>query len=79
MTTLEVRNLVKHFHGTSQSAVNNISFELSSSEILALVGPSGCGKTTTLRIIAGLERPDSGVVRLNGREVVSTLFHYIFW
>ena len=71
MTTLEVRSLVKHFRGTQQSAVNNISFELSSSEILALVGPSGCGKTTTLRIIAGLERPDAGVVRLNGREVVS--------
>jgi iron(III) transport system ATP-binding protein len=71
MTTLEVRNLVKHFYGTQQSAVNNISFELSSGEILALVGPSGCGKTTTLRIIAGLERPDSGVVRLNDRVVVS--------
>jgi iron(III) transport system ATP-binding protein len=71
MTTLEVCNLVKQFHGTQQSAVNNISFELSRSEILALVGPSGCGKTTTLRIIAGLERPDSGVVRLNDRVVAS--------
>jgi iron(III) transport system ATP-binding protein len=71
MTTLEVRNLVKQFYGTQQSAVNNISFELSSSEILALVGPSGCGKTTTLRIIAGLERPDSGVVRLNDQVVAS--------
>ncbi len=71
MTTLEVRNLVKQFHGTQQSAVNNISFELSAAEILALVGPSGCGKTTTLRIIAGLERPDSGFVRLNDRVVVS--------
>ncbi len=71
MTTLEVRNLIKRFHGTQQSAVNDISFELSGGEILALVGPSGCGKTTTLRIIAGLERPDSGIVRLNDRVVVS--------
>jgi iron(III) transport system ATP-binding protein len=71
MTTLEVRNLVKQFRGTQQSAVNDISFELSAAEILALVGPSGCGKTTTLRIIAGLERPDSGFVRLDGRMVVS--------
>ena len=71
MTALEVRNLLKHFYGTQQSAVNYISFELSSGEILALVGPSGCGKTTTLRIIAGLERPDSGVVRLNDQVVAS--------
>src|SRR5687768_1113515 len=71
MTALDVRNLVKHFHATQQSAVNNISFELSHGEILALVGPSGCGKTTTLRIIAGLERPDSGVVCLKDRVVAS--------
>ena len=71
MTTLEVRNLVKRFPGTQQSAVNDISFELSGGEILALVGPSGCGKTTTLRIIAGLERPDSGTVCLNDRIVAS--------
>lgn len=71
MTTLEVQHLLKHFPGTQQSAVNDISFGLSHGEILALVGPSGCGKTTTLRIIAGLERPDSGSVRLNDRIVVS--------
>jgi iron(III) transport system ATP-binding protein len=71
MTTLKVQNLVKRFHGTQHSAVNDISFELSGGEILALVGPSGCGKTTTLRIIAGLERPDSGTVRIN-RQVVAS-------
>ena len=71
MTTLEVHNLVKRFHGTQQSAVKDISFELTAGEILALVGPSGCGKTTTLRIIAGLERSDSGIVRLNDRVVAS--------
>ena len=71
MTTLEVQNLVKRFHGTQHSAVNDISFELSGGEILALVGPSGCGKTTTLRIIAGLERPDTGIVRINEQVVAS--------
>jgi iron(III) transport system ATP-binding protein len=71
MTTLEVRNLVKKFHGSERSAVNDISFELSEDEILALVGPSGCGKTTTLRLIAGLERPDSGLIRLDDRVVAS--------
>lgn len=71
MTTLEAHHLLKRFHGTQQSAVNDISFELNAGEILVLVGPSGCGKTTTLRIIAGLERPDSGIVRLNDRVVAS--------
>lgn len=71
MTTLEVQNLVKRFHGTQQSAVNDVSFKLTGGEILALVGPSGCGKTTTLRIIAGLERPDSGIVRINRQLVAS--------
>jgi iron(III) transport system ATP-binding protein len=71
MTTLEVRNLVKKFHGSERSAVNDISFELGADEILALVGPSGCGKTTTLRLIAGLERADSGLIRLDERVVAS--------
>ena len=71
MTTLEVKNLVKKFPSSEQSAVNDISFELQNGEILALVGPSGCGKTTTLRLIAGLERPDSGSIFLN-RELVAS-------
>ena len=71
MTTLAVKNLVKKFQGSGQSAVNDISFELQNGEVLALVGPSGCGKTTTLRLIAGLERPDSGSVLLNNRLVSS--------
>lgn len=71
MTTLEVKNLVKRFHGTEHYAVDDVSFELSDEEILALVGPSGCGKTTTLRMIAGLERVDSGLIRLNGKVVAS--------
>jgi iron(III) transport system ATP-binding protein len=71
MTALEVRNLDKRFHGTEQPAVQDVSFELAKGEILALVGPSGCGKTTTLRLIAGLERPDSGFIRLNDRVVSS--------
>lgn len=71
MTTLEVRNIIKQFHGSGHSAVNDISFELHEDEILALLGPSGCGKTTTLRLIAGLERLDSGLIRLNDRIVAS--------
>jgi iron(III) transport system ATP-binding protein len=71
MIALEVKNLIKRFPGTSQSAVDDISFQMGEGEILALVGPSGCGKTTTLRLIAGLERPDSGTICLNDRPVAS--------
>lgn len=71
MTKLLVQNLVKRYPGAQHSAVDDVSFELSDNEILALVGPSGCGKTTTLRLIAGLERPDSGSIRLNQSLVAS--------
>lgn len=50
------------------SALNNISLDIKSGELVALVGPSGCGKTTLLRIIAGLEAPDSGEIHFNGEN-----------
>src|SRR3954469_11650060 len=50
-------------------AVRDLSLTLADGELLALVGPSGCGKTTTLRLIAGLERPSAGFVRIGGRDV----------
>lgn len=49
-------------------AVNNVSIEVRHGEFLALLGPSGSGKTTVLRIIAGLEKPDSGEIYLEGRD-----------
>ncbi len=49
--------------------VKGLSLSVRSGELIALLGPSGCGKTTTLRMIAGLERPDSGRIVLDGREV----------
>ena len=50
----------------SKIAVDDLSFSIEEGSIITLIGPSGCGKTTTLRLIAGLERPDSGEVYLNG-------------
>lgn len=50
-------------------AVDGVSFSVYRGEILTLLGPSGCGKTTTLRIIAGLEKPDRGRVYIGGRDV----------
>ena len=51
-------------------AVRAVSFELQRGELLGLLGPSGCGKTTTLRLLAGFERPDDGAVRIDGELVV---------
>ena len=71
MNALELCNVTKRFTSAGTPAVDDISFTLRSGEILALVGPSGCGKTTTLRLIAGLERPDSGSLHIKGQLVAS--------
>ena len=63
---IEVRNIDKRFG--SFVALNNISLSFQPGELTALLGPSGCGKTTLLRIIAGLERPDSGQVLLDNED-----------
>ncbi|MGH2768781.1 MAG: ABC transporter ATP-binding protein [Candidatus Methylomirabilales bacterium] len=63
---LRLRHVTKSFDGIS--AVTGLDLEVSSGEILSLVGPSGCGKTTTLRLVAGLEKADSGTVEIGGRE-----------
>jgi NitT/TauT family transport system ATP-binding protein len=50
-------------------AVTGLSFEVETGEFVVIVGPSGCGKTTVLNILAGLERPTSGTIKLNGRPI----------
>ncbi len=50
-------------------AIDDVSFDLESTQLIALLGPSGCGKTTFLRIVSGLARASSGVVRIRGRDV----------
>ncbi|MFO1080999.1 MAG: ABC transporter ATP-binding protein [Reyranellaceae bacterium] len=69
MTAIRVAGLRKMFGAAP--AVDDVSFEVESGSILTLLGPSGCGKTTTLRMIAGLERPDAGEVRVGDRVVTS--------
>ena len=53
----------------ARAAVDGASLDVKRGEVLALLGPSGCGKTTTLRIAAGLERPDAGLVFVGGQLV----------
>jgi spermidine/putrescine ABC transporter ATP-binding subunit len=65
--SLELDNVSKRFGAVA--AVEPLTLAVQAGALLALLGPSGCGKTTTLRIIAGFERPDSGLVRIGGRDV----------
>ena len=69
---IEVTELVKSFDGGRVRAVDEISFSVPAGSVLTLLGPSGCGKTTTMRAIAGLEKPDSGEVRVGDRILYSS-------
>ncbi|MBW2623946.1 MAG: ABC transporter ATP-binding protein [Deltaproteobacteria bacterium] len=73
MALLEVHNVSKKFG--SITALNGISFDLEEGQILCFLGPSGCGKTTLLRMIAGLETPDTGQVVFNGIDIAAVPAH----
>jgi branched-chain amino acid transport system ATP-binding protein len=66
-TILEVKNLTKKFGGLT--AVNDVSFEIRRGEFLGLIGPNGAGKTTLFNLIFGSEKPSSGTVRFDGRDI----------
>ena len=66
-----VSNLVKTYPSGNRRATDDISLSVEDGEFLVLVGPSGCGKTTLLRMVAGLETPDSGTVTIGGRDVTA--------
>jgi multiple sugar transport system ATP-binding protein len=67
MADLTLAGISKSFGATA--AVQNLQIEIPSGEFIVLLGPSGAGKTTTLRLVAGLETPDSGQVLIDGRDV----------
>ncbi len=64
--SIEIRNVKKNFGDFS--ALNDVTLDVPSGELVALLGPSGCGKTTLLRIIAGLEAPDAGSIHFHGKD-----------
>jgi multiple sugar transport system ATP-binding protein len=67
MAELVISNVSKSFEDTH--AVNDLNIDIASGELVVLLGPSGAGKTTTLRLVAGLEKPDTGRIHIGGRDV----------
>lgn len=70
---LQLNNIKKNFSGTK--VLKGVNLEVKKGEFITFLGSSGCGKTTTLRIIAGLETPDEGVVLLEGKDVTNVEPH----
>ncbi len=69
---VELRVVSKRFVTTE--VVKEVSFNIKRGELFVILGPSGCGKTTTLRLLAGLERPDSGEIFIDNQLIASGNF-----
>ena len=72
---LEVKNLTKKYGGLT--AVNDFSFEIKRGEFIGLIGPNGAGKTTVFNLISGFEKPSSGTIRFNGKNITGMKPHKI--
>jgi branched-chain amino acid transport system ATP-binding protein len=69
MSLLVVEGLTKHFGGVA--AVSDLSFKVDQAQIKAVIGPNGAGKTTLFNLLTGLERPDAGRIRFDGRDITA--------
>src|SRR5690606_18265218 len=66
---IRIEALTRTYAGNARPAVDHLDLHVGRGEVVSLVGPSGCGKSTTLRMVAGLETPDSGSIRIGDRDV----------
>ena len=73
MASVRVKQLIKNYGAVR--AVNQLDLEVEDGEFMVFLGPSGCGKTTLLRIIAGLETPDSGNILFHGADATDRQVH----
>ena len=72
--SIKLEQVTKTFDGRVR-AVDGVTLDIAAGEFFSLLGPSGCGKTTSLRMIAGFERPDSGRVHVAGRDITDLPVH----
>ena len=74
MTKIEAKNIVKNFRheGYTLRALDGINLKVEAGDFVCLVGPSGCGKSTFLRIAAGLDTPDEGEIKFDGKTITGT-------
>lgn len=67
--SLEIRNVSMQFHNSEHATLNEISLSIEPGEFVCIVGASGCGKSTLLNLVAGLLKPTSGRILLDGKEI----------
>lgn len=70
---IEVKNLKKYYKlgGETVKAIDNVSFEIEKGKLVAIIGASGSGKSTLMHILGGLDRADSGSVKVNGKDIAN--------
>lgn len=66
---IEINGVSKRYGGGTKKAVDNLSLSVRPGEIFGFLGPNGAGKTTTIKMIVGLLKPDTGSIRINGRDI----------
>jgi multiple sugar transport system ATP-binding protein len=71
MASVNFEQVTRHYPGTDRPALDRLDLGVADGEFVVLVGPSGCGKTTSLRLVAGLEKLDSGRIRIGDRDVTN--------
>ena len=71
--TMDPKVSINHLYKSygEETAVKDFNLDIAPGEFVTLLGPSGCGKTTTLRCVAGLERPEAGEIRIGTETVVA--------
>ena len=69
MSRIELKNIDK-FYGNNH-VLRNINLTIEDGDFMTLLGPSGCGKTTTLRVVSGLEKPQNGIMTIDGVEMIN--------